>query len=231
MIDEYVSGHNFTVYLITDGVSALPLGTLSTGKFSSDYEGGFYTTGSWAGMPDNKITNQLEEYVVYDVWEKISSGLGKGQSSSSGIIGISAVLKDDEIFVTDVNVGINPVDAPILLNSFDENLVSLFEACAIGSFTDDYDFVRTTDLSYISLAMFSNAEGKTMPAQENIDFIPPVNISKDGYLSRKGKFCTVWTDGSTMRRAKQKMAESIKDLEKIGLKYRKDVLKNDRDLF
>ena len=226
LIDEYVSGHNFTTYLITDGVSVLPLGTLSTGKFSDDYEGGFYTTGSWAGIPDNKITKELEEYIVYDVWEKISASLNKGQDSCSGIIGISGVLKDDEIFITDINIGINPVDAAVLLNSLDENLVSLFEACAIGSFTDDYDFIKTNDLSYISLAVFSNTEGKEMPECENIDYISPINSFNNGYLTRKGLFCAVWAEGSTMRRAKQKMAEDIKDLEKIGLKYRKDVLKN-----
>ena len=230
LIDEYVSGHNFTTYLITDGVSVQSLGTLSTGNFSSDYEGGFYTQGSWAGIPDNKITNELEQYIVYDVWDKISSALNKGQNATSGIIGISGVLKDDEIFITDVNVGINPVDAPILLNSLDENLISLFEACAIGSFTDDYDFVRTTDLSYISLGIFSNTEGKVVPERENIDFIPPVNITQGKYLTSKGLFSVVWADGGTMHRAKQNLSENISDLEKIGLKYRKDVLNNGRDL-
>ena len=66
LIDEYLSGHNFTTYIITDGVSSIPLITVSTGKFSDDVEGGFITIGSYASLPDINITHDIDESLYGD---------------------------------------------------------------------------------------------------------------------------------------------------------------------
>ncbi|MBO7672524.1 hypothetical protein J6S88_03855 [bacterium] len=228
ILDEYISGHNFTTYIITDGVSAIPIATLSTEKFSDDVEGGFLTPGSAAFTPDLKITQDIENYMVYDVWEKLSSDFEKSNCSYVGIAGICGVLKNDELFITDIHPGIVSADAPVLLNVLDENLISLFEACAIGSFTDDYDVVNTKDNAIISLGMFSNSSEKDINWTEsllnpdNIDFCTKNFNNK--YITKKGFIGTIWAEGRTITTAKQKLYEDIDTLSSNGIKFRKDLL-------
>lgn len=221
VIDEYISGHNFTTYIITDGVSALPLMTIAVEKFSDDVEGGFYTLGASAIVPDFKITQDIENYIIYDVWEKISAYFEKGDNSYLGIVGISGVLTDNDIFITDVTSGINPADAPVLLNSIDENLVSLFEACAIGSFTDDYDLIKTNDLACISLSLFSHTEDQKIIESENMDLC--TKIFNGQYLTQKGFIGTISASAPTLTRAKQKLTDELENLNPKNLKFRKDL--------
>ena len=228
LIDEYLSGRNFTTYILTDGVASISVGTLATGKFSDDVEGGFITMGSYASLPDTNITRDIENYILYEVWEKISAYFEKGQNSFVGIVGISGVLKNDELFITDIQPVINPVDAPILINCIDENLINLFEACAIGSFTDDFDFIKTDDYSYVSLALFSNSAEKELNFEEllsepeNLDL--SVKIFNNKYFSRKGFVGTLWAKGKTLTSAKKKLADNTDVLTSYGIKFRKDVI-------
>ena len=228
VIDEYLSGHNFTTYIITDGVSSVPIATLSTERFSDDVEGGFLTLGSCACVPDTKITQDIENYIVYDVWENISSNFEKNNCSYVGIAGVSGVMKNDEIYITDIKIGINPADAPVLLNYIDENLISLFEACAIGSFTDDYDVVKTNDNALFSLSLFSNSSKKEIDWQnkllnpENVDFCTK-NVNNK-YFTQKGYIGTIWAEGKTLTTAKLNLSEDADILSSNGIKFRKDML-------
>lgn len=228
VIDEYISGHNYTTYIVTDGVSAMPIGTLSSEKFSDDVEGGFLTLGSAASAPDLKITQDIENYMVYDVWEKLSSNFEKNNCSYVGIAGICGVMKNNELFITDIRPGINPADAPVLFNIIDENLISLFEACAIGSFTDDYDIVKTNDNAVISLGMFSNSSEKEIDWIEDIS--NPDNIDlctknfNNKYITQKGFIGTIWAKGKTLTVAKRKLLDDIDTLTANGIKFRKDML-------
>lgn len=228
IIDEYVSGHNFTTYIITDGVSSMPIGTVATSKFSDDAEGGFYTSGTSSCLPDTKVTQDIENYIVYEVWEKISAYFEKGQNSYAGVVGISAVLRGDEVFVTDITPVINPVDAPVIINSIDENLVNLFEACAIGSFTDDYDRINTDDFSYVSLGLFSNSAEKEVDWQDDLtepeNFDLSATILDNKTFTRKGFIGTLWTKGRTLTTAKQKLSENAHILVSNGIKFRKDII-------
>jgi len=228
LVEEYLSGHNFTTYIITDNVSAIPIGTLATGKFSDDVEGGFLTKGAFACLPDIKVTQDIENYIVYEVWEKISAYFEKGGDTFVGIVGINGVIKNDEIYITDITPTINPTDAPVLINSIDENLIALFEACTIGSFTDDYDFIRTNDYAYISLALFSSSTEKiinwqrTLSEPENLDL--NVKIFDNKCFSHKGFIGTLWESGRTLASAKRKLAENSDNLSFNGIKFRKDVI-------
>ena len=55
VLEDYVYGHEFTFYVVTDGYSALHLATVANYKFAEDGDGGILTSGVGAFTPDYKV--------------------------------------------------------------------------------------------------------------------------------------------------------------------------------
>jgi len=61
IIEDYVYGHEFSFYVVTDGYHALPLGSVATYKSETPDKGGIVTAGMGSFTPDYKISKQVEK--------------------------------------------------------------------------------------------------------------------------------------------------------------------------
>lgn len=219
LIEEYVPGHKFTYYVVTDGYKALPLGVVSTYKFSDEADGGYLTKGSAASMPDFKITKDDESKIMKDVVTRLLNALENSGHPYSGILGFKCVKTDEKVVVECISTFVEDADAQVLLNSLDENLITLFEACAMGVFADDYEFIRTNELASVSVTLFSRYDGKEIKGIENLEEPECLNLCVSA-KTRKGAIGTLTTSASTLFRAKNKLAEELENITFEGLKYR-----------
>lgn len=223
LIEEYVPGHKFTYYVVTDGYKALPLGIVSTYKFSDEADGGYLTKGSAASMPDFKITKEDESKIMKDIVTRLLNALENAGHPYSGILGFKCVKSDEKVFVESISTFIEDSDAQVLLNSLEENPITLFEACAMGVFADDYEFIRTNELASVSVTLFSRYDGKEIKGIENLDEPDNLNLCVSA-KTRKGAIGTISASANTLSRAKGKLADEIANLSFEGMKYRKDVI-------
>ena len=118
-------------------------------------------------------------------------------------------------------------DAQAVLNLIDENLLTLFEACAIGSFADDYETIKISDNASVSGTISSRLEDKTIEGldlvESDITYFP---IKKNKYLEYQtieGKNLVLTKTAKTLSRARKHLYEDIELIKFDGKKYRTDI--------
>ncbi len=228
VFEDYVYGHEFTVYVVTDGYSAVHLATVANYKFAQDGDGGILTAGTGAFTPDYKVSKEIEDAVMKHVINNTLQALEKKETPYLGILGVDCVLKDDGRFVTlDFKSFLSDHDAKAVLNLVDENLYTLFEACSVGSFADDYESIKISDNASVSLVLSARTEGNTI---EGLDLaetdITPFAIVKNDYLEFEtvaGRNLVLTKTAKTLSRARSAVYEDAELIKFDGKKYRNDI--------
>ncbi len=238
LIEDYLYGTPFSFYAITDGYKALPFGSSITFKHTLEGQGGQLTSGMGAICPNYKISLEQEYYLMDNVIYPLLNYLEHGQNPYSGIIGINGILSDDgNISILGWQSFMLDCDAASILSLIEEDLYSLFEACAIGSFSDEYDIVKQSDGASVSVVLSSN----TKETKENIisglendddniliSYYP--SVTKNRYLEFQalyGPVLVLSSKASTQRRACNIIDENIDLINFSGKNFRKDIFHTD----
>ena len=229
IIEEFLYGHPFTFYVITDGYQALPIGVVADYKFREDGDAGLYTLGMGAYLPDYKIStdniNKMMNSVIFPILETLQNR----QHPYIGILGIEGVLKDDNITIIGLTPFLKDHDAQAVINSVDIDLYSLMEACANGSFADDYENIPIKDISYISCVLYSKKADAIITGLELTDDTTDIGhfaTHRNEFLetlTNKGRTLVVTQAAATFTRAKELLYDNIEDIYFDGIKYRRDI--------
>ena len=228
VLEDYVYGHEFTFYVVTDGYHALPLAAVANYKFMENGDGGILTTGVGAFTPDYKVSKDIEDAVMKHVINNVLGALQKKETPYLGILGVDCVLKDDGKFVTlDFKPFLSDHDAQAVLSLIDENLLTLFEACAVGSFADDYDTINVSDNSSVSCVVSARSSGKVINGIDLVEAdITHFDINKNEYLEYEtieGKTLILTKTAKTLSRARRDLYEDVELINFEGKKYRTDI--------
>lgn len=228
VLEDYVYGHEFTFYAVTDGYSALPLMTVANYKFMENGNGGILTSGTGAFAPDYKVSSDIENSIMNDVVIKVLQALERKGTPYLGILGIDCVLMPDgQYVVLNFKPFLSDHDADAVLNLVDENLLNLFAACAVGSFADDYEKLNVSDNSSVSCVVSSRQEGKVIKGLELVDSdIAHFGVKQNKYLEYetiKGKNFVLTRTAKTLSRARKHLYEDIEVIKFDGKKYRNDI--------
>lgn len=228
VLEDYVYGHEFTFYAVTDGYSALPLMTVANYKFMENGNGGILTSGTGAFAPDYKVSRDIENSIMNDVVIKVLQALERKGTPYLGILGMDCVLMSDgQYVVLNFKPFLSDHDADAVLNLVDENLLNLFAACAVGSFADDYEKLNVSDNSSVSCVVSSRQEGKVINGLELVDSdIAHFGVTQNKYLEYetiKGKNFVLTRTAKTLSRARKHLYEDIEVIKFDGKKYRNDI--------
>lgn len=228
VLEDYVYGHEFTIYVVTDGYSALHLATVANYKFAEDGDGGILTSGVGAYTPDYKISSDIENSVMQNVVERVLVSLQRKETPYLGVLGIDCVLTSDGSFVTlDFKPFLSDHDAEAVLNLVDENLLTLFEACAVGSFADDYEKIDVSDNSSVSCVISSRKKGEIIKGLELVESdITHFATTKNKYFEYEtveGKTLVLTKTAKTLSRARKHLYEDVELISFSGKKCRNDI--------
>ena len=231
VLEDYVYGHEFTIYVVTDGYSALHLATVANYKFAEDGDGGILTSGVGAYTPDYKISSDIENSVMQNVVERVLASLQRKETPYLGVLGIDCVLTTDGNFVTlDFKPFLSDHDAEAVLNLVDENLLTLFEACAVGSFADDYEKIDVSDNSSVSCVISSRKKGEIIKGLELVESdITHFATTKNKYFEYEtveGKTLVLTKTAKTLSRARKHLYEDVELISFSGKKCRNDICEN-----
>lgn len=228
VLEDYVYGHEFTFYAVTDGYSALPLMSVANYKFMENGNGGILTSGSGAYAPDYKVSKEVENSIMTNVVQKVLQSLEKKGTPYLGILGVDCVLMPDGNYVVlNFKPFLSDHDADAVLNLVDENLLNLFEACSVGSFADDYDELKVADNSSVACVISSRQEGKVIEGLDLVDSdIAHFGVVQNKYFEYetvKGKNFVLTKTAKTLSRARKLLYEDIDAIKFDGKKYRNDI--------
>lgn len=236
LIEDYIWGTPFAFYVITDGYKALPIGSSILYKHSLEGNGGQLTNGMGASSPNYKLSIDNEYFLMDNVIYPLLEYLQTNESPYTGIIGVNGILTENGSFQI---LGFTPTtqdcDTDAILNILDENLYALFESCVVGSFSDEYEFIKQKDFSCTSIVL--NCKNKnnyenviygleTLDDDINISFYN--SVSKNKYLeyeAENGAVMVISAIGRTPASATKKAYDNVVLTNFNGISYRKDICK------
>ncbi|MCM1339763.1 MAG: hypothetical protein NC191_08840 [Muribaculaceae bacterium] len=235
LIEEYTYGHNFTVYYITDGYSALPITACANYKFSENGEGGLLTNGMGCYAPDFKIS-EVTLSRINNVVNNTLEALDRKGTPYLGILGIEcSATGEDKFMVSEFKPFFQDFDAPVILSLISDDLIKIFMACIDGFFADEYEEIKTNDYSSVSAMVTSRQHNKVIKGLNSLDDpadIEFLNVTKTNtpqYLTVKGAVFTLTKTASTLNRARNLLYEDLELISFDGMKYRKDILPPSND--
>ncbi len=228
ILEDYVYGHEFTLYVVTDGYHALPMAVVANYKFMENGDGGILTDGVGAFTPDYKVSKDIENSIMANVVDNILISLQKKGTPYLGILGVNCVLQDDGKYVVlDFKPFLSDHDCAAVLNLVDENLLTLFEACAIGSFADDYRVINVSDNASVSCVLSARSAGNIISGLDMVDSdITHFPVRKNEYLEYEtiaGKTLVLTKTAKTLSSARKYLYEDIELVNFDTKKYRSDI--------
>ena len=227
VLEDYVYGHEFTFYVVTDGYHVVPITSVANYKFMENGDGGLFTNGVGAYAPDYKISNEIEDYIMNKVVTPVLNKLQENEKTYLGILGVDCVMTNDNKVVTlGFKNFLSDCDAQAVINLIDEDLVSLFEACINGSF-EDYKNIKTKDLASVSCVISSRQKDKVINGLDIVENdITPFDIPQNEYFEYKtiaGKNIVITASAKTLSRARKNLYDDISQINFEGIKFRSDI--------
>ena len=234
IIEDYIYGTPFSFYALTDGYKALPIGSSLNYRYSLDGDGGQITSGMASCVPNYKLSNDDEYFIMDNVIYPAIEYLEKGGNPYVGVMGVTGVKTDDgNLFILGWNSFMQDSDCAGILDNIDDDIYSLMEACANGSFSDDVNSVKLKNKYYVS-AVLKNLN-KTLneypisglEALEDdtlVSFYPGVARNKYlEYVAPTGAVCAITTMAPTVASASNKLYSEAECIKFDGIYYRKDI--------
>lgn len=229
LIEDYIWGHEFSFYVITDGYLAIPIGCVATYKYELEGNGGQISSGMGAISDNYKISNELKEKIMYQIINPALQSLADNQTPYVGILGVDLVVDENEnLYTIEFNRFLKSPDAQVILELIDDNLYNLFEACAIGSFADDYEKLNFKDVHAVSCVLCSGKISSKIEGLDSLDEDTAVahhNTRKvnDDYETNGGQTLVLTRKSRVLSRAVKDLYEEVDIINYCGKKYRKDI--------
>ncbi len=233
ILEDFVQGHEFILYIITDGYHFLPLTSCANYKFMEDGNGGILTPGMGSYCPDYKLSYEMQDRILAEVAAPILENLASREIPYLGILGIEGVLTSpDSYTILELKPFLANHDCQAVLNLVNENLYTLFEACAVGSFADDYETLDISSNSSVSCVLSSGKikddviTGLDLADDIDINHFNTQRNKYFEYLTSGGRSLVLTKTSSTLSRARELLYENIDVINFRGKKYRKDICKS-----
>ncbi len=230
IIEDYIFGHEFSFYVITDGYHALPIGTVANYKHELEGNGGHLTSGLGSYAPDYKISKQTEDKILKQIIYPLLDTLAKQQTPYVGILGVSLVIDDlEQLFALEFNTFLKSPDCQTILPLIDENIYNLFEACSIGSFADDYETIDISDNAAVSCVISTKEKDSIIYGLDDLDentLVAHFNTIKNKYLEYEtveGRTLILTRKARVLSKAINDLYDEIPIIKFNGMKYRKDI--------
>ena len=230
IIEDYVLGHEFSFYIVTDGYHALPLGSVANYKYELEGNGGLTTSGMGSYTPDYKVTTQIEKRILQQIIYPTLNTLSRQQTPYVGILGVDLIMNDaEQLYAIEFNSFLQTPDCQSILALLNENLYQLFQACVVGSFADDYEQLDVSDRYAASCVILSKKKEAIIAGLDDLDEETQVahfNTVKNTYLeyeTQLGRTLVITRTARVLSKAVEDLYDEISIIDFDGMKYRKDI--------
>ena len=231
VIEEFLSGIELSVFVLTDGKGYKVLPTAKDYKRIGEGDTGLNTGGMGAISPvpfaDKEFMAKIHERIVKPTVE----GLKKDQLPYKGFIFIGLIKVGEDPFVIEYNVRLGDPETEVVIPRMSTDLVEVFQAVAeqkLDSINLELDNRTATTVMLVSGGYPEAYEkGKVITGFENIaDSIVfhAGTAYKDGnVVTNGGRVMAITSYGENFKEALQKSYQSIKKIHFDKMNYRKDI--------
>lgn len=231
VIEEFLSGIELSVFVLTDGKGYKVLPTAKDYKRIGEGDKGLNTGGMGAISPvpfaDGVFMDKILERVVKPTVE----GLKKDNLPYKGFIFIGLIKVGEDPFVIEYNVRMGDPETEVIIPRIKNDLVDVFQAVADQSL-DSIDIEldeRTATTVMLVAGGYPEAyeKGKEIVGYENIEdsiVFHAGTTNKDGIVvTNGGRVMAITSYGDGFNEALQKSYQNIEKIHFDKMNYRKDI--------
>jgi phosphoribosylamine--glycine ligase len=230
VIEDFLSGIEFSVFVLTDGKDYKILPVAKDYKRIGEGDTGLNTGGMGAVSPPSFITDGLMSKVISKVVEPTVKGIHKEGISYNGIVFIGLIRVGDEPYVIEYNCRLGDPETEVILPRLDSDLVEHFLSLHNGDLSAQE--IKITNQSAATVMLVSGGypeayeKGKVMsiPAESSsIYFHAGTKSSGENVVTNGGRVLAITSMDSSFEKA---ISISMLEAEKIsfeGKNYRKDI--------
>ena len=150
-----------------------------------------------------------------------------------GIIGFDGIVTPEgKISIIECNTFLRNHDAQCILSLLNQDIYKIMEACVIGVFADDYNYIDLKDefavAGVLSSGKYKNSTIQGLDELNDNTIVGHLNTKRNEYLeyeTQGEEALVVTTTAKTLTRAKTSLYEEMDFIEFEGKKYRKDICK------
>lgn len=193
VIEDYIKAKEVFLYFITDGYSALKIGSCSISEYSS------YSVYS----PDNVLSEEMISDIQKRVADTFINYCASDNRPYSGIFGVNLLVSGDEYKVLDIYPFFKQVHLQSILPSIKNNIAELFLSASVGSFSDEYNNINLISNCACSEILNSRKIKMNLSEYDDDNFIYSYNLNGDAVIT---------TTASIYSRAKSRKDYAIKYL-------------------
>jgi phosphoribosylamine--glycine ligase len=234
VIEQFLSGIEFSVFVLTDGSNYLLLPEAKDYKRIGEGDTGLNTGGMGAVSPVPFANEALMEKVKVRIIEPTIHGIRDEKIAYTGFIFFGLIVVDGEPFVIEYNCRLGDPETEVIIPRIQTDLVELFLSAWNGTLGST--FVSIDNRSAVTIVLASGGypgafeKGKTINGLDRVDgsrIYHAGTMLYDGHvITSGGRVLAVTSMGSTMQRALEKSLRNAETIQFEGKYYRKDIGKD-----
>ncbi len=231
VIEEFLSGIELSVFVLTDGKGYKVLPTAKDYKRIGEGDTGLNTGGMGAISPvpfaDKVFMDKIHERIVKPTVE----GLKKDNLPYKGFIFIGLIKVGDDPFVIEYNVRMGDPETEVVIPRIKTDLVTIFQA--VADQTLDAIDLELDDRTASTVMLVSGGypgayeKGKVISGYENIAdsivFHAGTDYKNGNVVTNGGRVMAITSYGNDFKEALQTSYQNIKKIHFDKLNYRKDI--------
>ena len=234
VLEEFMTGHEASYFVLTDGRSAMPLASAQDHKRIFEDDRGPNTGGMGAFAPSPLVTPEIERRVLETIVKPVLAGMRAEGSPFVGFLYVGLMLTASGPRVVEFNVRFGDPEAQVVLPMLDEDLSTLLWAAAASALPERPARFRPEPHVGVVLASAgypeSSEQGHVIAGLEDAARVPGALVFHAGTAKRDdhlvtagGRVLTVVGRGTTHREAIDAAYEAAGKIHFEGMQFRRDI--------
>ena len=234
VIEEFMSGHEASFFVLCDGHTALPLSSAQDHKRIFDGDQGPNTGGMGAFAPSPLVTPEIQRRIMREIVGPVLDGLRREGHEYTGFLYVGLMLTSQGPRVVEFNVRFGDPEAQVVLPRIEGDLAALLDASARGALAQSAVAFSPRRLVGVVLASrgypASSQRGVPIHGVEEAEALEDVLVfhagtaERDGQLvTNGGRVLTVVGRGDSYEQAIETAYEGVAHISFDGMQYRKDI--------
>lgn len=231
VIEEFLSGIELSVFVLTDGKNYLTLPTAKDYKRIGEGDTGLNTGGMGAISPvpfaDEVFMQKVEQRII----KPTIDGFQKDNIPYKGFVFIGLIKVGEDPFVIEYNVRMGDPETEVVIPRVKNDLVSLLQAVAEG--TLDTITLELDDRAAATVVAVSGGypeayeKGKPIhgldTVKDSVVFHAGTQLQDQNVVSSGGRVLAVSSYGSDFKEALKTTYRNLEEIDFEGMYYRKDL--------
>ncbi|MGB0176028.1 MAG: phosphoribosylamine--glycine ligase [Owenweeksia sp.] len=231
VIEEFLAGIEFSVFILTDGKNYHWLPVAKDYKRIGEGDTGLNTGGMGAVSPVPFVNPPLRDKVEKRIVKPTIKGISKRGMDYKGFIFIGLIKVGDDPYVIEYNVRMGDPETEVVIPRIKNDLLEVFIALGKGELNkvsiEEDERAATTVMVVSEGYPGSYAKGKKISGLQNVEdsivFHAGTKVDGSEVVTSGGRVMAFTSYGENMQEALDKSYDSIKKVCFEGITFRKDI--------